>query len=100
MLTVAISGLPNRILRFTVRHGCEPCRTVEGRKSNKNGHRHTADYRYGTVRSPSGDVNKKKTKTNSSKQRVGLREKLELKRNVQGVGSPFFFVIPFRHLLC
>ena len=52
MLTVAISGLPNRILRFTVRHGCEPCRTVEGRKCNKNGRRHTADYRYGTVRSP------------------------------------------------
>ena len=52
MLTVAISGLPNCILRFTVRHGCEPCRTVEGRKCNKNGRRHTADYRYGTVRSP------------------------------------------------
>ena len=51
-LTVTISGLPNHILWFTVWQGCEPCRTVEGRKCNKNGRRPTADYRYGTVRSP------------------------------------------------
>ena len=43
MLTVTISGLPNHILWFTVWHRCEPCCTMEGRKSNKNGRRHTAD---------------------------------------------------------
>jgi predicted AlkP superfamily phosphohydrolase/phosphomutase len=52
MLTVAISGLPNRILQFMVWRGCEPCCTVEGGKSNKNGRRHMADYCYSTVRSP------------------------------------------------
>ena len=45
-----------------------------------------------------GDESKKKTKTNSSKRRVGLREKLELKRNVQGVGSPFF--LSFLSVIC